>query len=485
MNCKYCGENILDDANYCNHCGKELDEYQRCPVCHEAIKVQNSVYCANCGFRLDGKNKCSCGFVYEGNFCPMCGKAATNKSPKTKTAKPQSFLRPWQKALSLASLGTGLFTAALALLFVFFLGLSVEADGDLKSLNVALDLNERYSIFYFFGDAYKDLYASLESLTIYSSGYEVVSLLICIFATIAAAVSIILTVVFFIVATVKSIYYFIDNSRPSPLKYCLLTAFSYFTGTIAFLFTTYNSLEIEQRINDLEIEAVLGANQATKAGIIVCAILAAIALALKFAAKYDVLFKKERLVPTILSACKLALVVIACAVIGKGITETTVSVDGFSDKTTNVSTANVFYFVYKLFEGNRLFPNEYLQLQEDAFILPLILGAIAIVLTLLVIFFSAFSILKNLDTLDENCKKSILWQDILLTALVISALVVTVISTSLIKDLWMEIYTNYGVKESTTLTYGVGSIIGGLCLIVVTLGCSIAQKIVTYCQSKN
>ena len=476
MECKFCNATLPEDAMFCSVCGKALDEKQRCPVCNEPVKVENSVFCSSCGARLDGKNQCECGFVYEGNFCPMCGKPSRKVTKTQKLDRPKNAQPAWKRALAISSVGVGLLAVLSSLIFVFFLGWQPEIDGDKDGVGYIIDqigaIPKGYTLFYYFGDVYKDLSLQLSALESYSAGYEVAHTLLCVFATIASALAIILTVVFAVIAIVKSVRYFADNTRPSPLKYCLATAFSYFIGVIAFIFTVSQSLELERQEIEIELSYIL--NDATKAGIILGAILAVIAIGLKFASNYDKLFKKESLLDTIVALVKITLLTIACALVVFSVTDSTVLPVNTKSDIELTSKSNIFTFVVSLFQAHNVLPKT--EPFDNELISCTVLSAISFVLTIAFLVFAVLCVVNSLDKLDESNGKSGLWIDITLASIALVTLVITIIGCAQIESLVLDIYE---FSEQTALfevNYSCGRIIALAVLTLLSFGLGVANK---------
>lgn len=114
-NCPMCNFENADTAAFCTQCGARLDERKKCPSC-KALLSPDAVFCNNCGARVDGKTVCeSCGTVYEGSFCPACGKQ--NRKPKL-SKKKNSVDKPAQTPIRALLI----ITACLLFLSSFFVG---------------------------------------------------------------------------------------------------------------------------------------------------------------------------------------------------------------------------------------------------------------------------------------------------------------------------------------------------------------------------
>lgn len=74
MICEFCKSENPDGSVYCKECGKRIDGKVPCPVCGQyTLKGE---YCGICGAPMDGKVTCKCGTIYKGKYCPNCGMPA-------------------------------------------------------------------------------------------------------------------------------------------------------------------------------------------------------------------------------------------------------------------------------------------------------------------------------------------------------------------------------------------------------------------------
>ncbi len=481
MVCKYCGEEIADDAVFCNHCGKELDDKLRCPVCNEIVKYEDSIYCSNCGARLDGQNVCECGFVYKGNFCPKCGKA--NSSVKTKKPKSNvksSETRSWQKALHVAAAAIGLFGAAMALLFVFFIGMEYEIDVDKNSSSylsyLGVNVNElgsqKFNLYYFFKDAFEDLSTRLSLLEEYSGGYEAVNTIIVVLATVASAIAILLTVTFAIIAIVKTILYLIDRTRTSPLKYSLATAFAFFIGVILFSFCVSETASIEYAAQDVEIELATVLNGATIAGIVLCAISAGLAIMIKLAANYNVLFTKKRICSTVASLSKILLITIASVIVINGIAQITKIPNG-NMNLLMTTKGSIFTFMPAIMELELMNAKNPIDANVTAC---WVCALVAAILTMLVLVFNVIAVLKNSSTLEGKSDKNALWLDITISAIMLCAMIMTIIATIQAGNIIVDFYKAMG-NTTQRIKMSCGGIIASTILILLSMGASIFEKV--------
>lgn len=261
MECKSCGTPCPDEAVYCGSCGSRLDGKKLCSVCGKLVDGE-SAYCIYCGSRLDGKHICgSCGEVYEGNFCPVCGmgalaqKKAVKTGAKTKNTKWASFLTG----------GVAMLGVLFALIFVFLIGVKSGIAGRVES--------ESETLFYYFGDFYKELkatdFSELAEIDFIVQYIEKESLAIGIFGTVISALSLLCVCVFAIVSVVIYVRNLLGYTQKRAGGWAVATMLAYIVGATAFVGLHNTSVPSSGII---EFSNLITYNGATKAGIVLCAI---------------------------------------------------------------------------------------------------------------------------------------------------------------------------------------------------------------------
>ncbi len=84
--CRYCGEIVAKDQEFCPHCGETL--YRKCTKCHTKI-YRDEQYCPNCGAPVKVTcKKCGEKIYSDEKFCPFCGEKQDNKIPLTPWGTP-------------------------------------------------------------------------------------------------------------------------------------------------------------------------------------------------------------------------------------------------------------------------------------------------------------------------------------------------------------------------------------------------------------
>ncbi|MDY2880766.1 MAG: zinc ribbon domain-containing protein [Candidatus Borkfalkiaceae bacterium] len=193
----------------------ETHDEKKCPVCGRPAE-KNELFCPNCGSRLDGKTAClSCGAVFEGTVCPVCGEAVPErKNPDAVTEEekeketPAPIRTPAKSFSALRSVSEyiALTGALIAVIAVFLAGFGLRIKGtqaatanDFVNSLFGENFKSSFNVYYFFSDAYSDVAESLRLLK--ESGVEIGRLSSTslyteqVFCTIAVSLCMLLTVV--------------------------------------------------------------------------------------------------------------------------------------------------------------------------------------------------------------------------------------------------------------------------------------------------
>lgn len=256
MNCKKCGKENSDNSIYCSNCGYRLDGKKQCAGCGQMIE-EDAIYCNFCGSRVDGKNVCkNCGCVYDGEFCSQCG-ASKSKKEVSVVKNNGDSKKMFNKIVGIVA--PCLVLVALLVLFInsFLLGIQVVVN-DGKEVGNALGENK--SVLYFFGNAYKDatetfewyekIYKNNLNLPVAKLGYYL-PIVIC---TIAFATNIIVSLTTLIVASIKTGVAIYKNEEINNTKYLALSFCTFIVSLLLLL--SYFCLRTNN-IDDLVIKSKL------------------------------------------------------------------------------------------------------------------------------------------------------------------------------------------------------------------------------------
>lgn len=291
MECKKCGQIVVDGASFCSNCGERVDGKKPCKACGKP-NDENFSFCVYCGKPLGAKKRCvNCGTVYEGNFCPGCGTAA---QPKGKAL-----------LLKIFEIIGGAFTmlgALAALIFVFFIGL--EGVGEYSGL----ELSETTNIFYFFGDAQKELSeldTTLSGMTQWFANlinnqiglYTTLGVIVTV-ATLGAVVA------FATMAIVKYILSWVKKTENKANGWALATVGSFLAGAVLFYSLLNLRLEVSSGVESIGVYTKL--NGVTVAGIILCAVAVVTGIVFRLIAKGKEFWTGKKIVGFVFTAVSVA-----------------------------------------------------------------------------------------------------------------------------------------------------------------------------------
>lgn len=270
MTCKHCGTECPDGANFCIKCGGIVTDKKACPACNTLVP-EESVYCYSCGYRLDGKKTCVCGTEIgaEDDYCCVCGaKQTKQKSPKTRKitkAYPTKLITLLGKIFAGAS-------AIFAVLFLFAVGLKLNADADLSHMleGSGIDLNIGNNIFDIMFGGLRAAAIQLEAMHEYTGIYEISLMLEAIINLVVCTVGIACTLTFGIIGIVRFIKSLTGKTEKSVLIPCAASAVSYITMCAILSGMVATSMHVSASGEVIEFSSSL--NGATKTGIVLATI---------------------------------------------------------------------------------------------------------------------------------------------------------------------------------------------------------------------
>ncbi len=467
MVCAKCGHESPDGALFCSVCGNSLDQRKRCPSCSAIIVDEESAYCPSCGARIDGKSVCECGNVFEGNFCPKCGRRSGRV---VKAHGEEAFKKSgWQKVLSIASYFTLLFGAVMAFIFTFFIG--VEADG---VIDVTTGGKVENNLFYYFGEAHKEIEKLFDSLVGFTPEYEIAMRFNAILNTVVSALILAAMGVFFIITLCKMATSLIRKKELS-ISLPLLTTLLYICGAVLFL--SLNLAEVSVLFNEYETTVNYIANGATKSGLIISIITICIALLLKIASKYQVFLDKTKAVSVVISLVKAILVSV---VISLAITPVVLEMsEGLNFAVTARSS-----FLFYLEDAAPFVQSEGNLIVFEKIAMPIITnGIVAGILNLVVTVLGTIIVWKNLAGLEEEKAFSV-------SSLVLESIAAVVAITYLVfaikfVDALPAFVYELDDLTDTKIEATMGKIIASLVMLVITLAAGIVQSTIGALFKKN
>ncbi len=318
--CKKCSAECSDTAKFCHICGERIDGKKRCEACG-AWNEQDAVFCPTCGARVDGKTACtSCGTVFEGNFCPECGKPAKQVkavgAPKEKkSGKVGEKVKSISELVSGACMALG---ALFALIFVFFICVEPSVLGaSLSDLGIPGG-DAKLNLYYFFGKAYEGLDGStiVGETGSLQRWFELMNEMCmteyAVVGTIVSALILLVVVGTSITAITLYVLKWLNKTEKSSNGWGMAAIIS-FIGSV-LIFAELNKLSMKM-LQSMEAVSITWSG-ATTAGFVLCAVFGGLAITAKFLAQGSAPWKGERLLKTVLSLVGVVLVCVWLGAVG-------------------------------------------------------------------------------------------------------------------------------------------------------------------------
>lgn len=498
MVCKKCGAETLDGALFCGSCGTRLDGKKPCVACNK-LNDENNAYCIYCGTRIDGKKVCvSCGTAYEGKFCPNCGHGDEREKSKNPTdvsrGEEEYRDKKWslKRILSFTASCLGILGVLFALTFVFFIGAKAEVIGNEISTG-----KTKMNLFYFFGGFFKEAKAELAVSGAGLLGY-MTKFSIYTYGALGLTVTIVtlvLVVTFATIAIVKFIMNILGKSNQSADKWSVLTIGSFFFGAGAFYGLHKFTLDLTASASSISasIPAGIALNGATKAGVILCAILLGLFVVCKIVAKGKALLKANAIVKLVLSVVGVALSTVVFICLGNS---------GVAHSLTEIGTGNAVVadlkmkggFTFFLLGYGVEFLAEFTDLTQVDMIndaqTAVVFGNLAqIMLTVALVFVVLSLCYKLLVTAEDKAHAGLVWA-ILAFVLAVTVLVFALISTGAMESVYemsLLLEGNTGLEATglTTVEFKTAGIIVALVFATLNLGLTIAQAVLNRMAKKR
>lgn len=294
MYCNYCGTENPEDAVFCKGCGKRLDGTAACPACGQVIPADSG-------------------------FCPYCGvrQGATEKAHAESAAAAAGGVDV-KKALKYVSVAAALATAVFPLIFVFLIGMTLPN----ISVSGAVLVSGKRSLFYYFGDAYKDIDRALAALDGTENGYtaffESCLRIPAALGTVTVALTLLAVCALSVTAIVFGVRYLLGKSEKTGGAFAIAAFAFYVAGAVTLLSVINCSAKYYDGASALRLEKVaVKFNGATIAGVTLGAVFAATYLGCTVASRGKQLVKADSFIRLILSAVSATVIIVILALCAK------------------------------------------------------------------------------------------------------------------------------------------------------------------------
>ena len=418
MNCQHCGNEIADGAVFCKYCGKRTDGLKTCPVCKKDIDF-DSMFCSFCGADLAAVSAVS--------------EAAASADGKESAVHNQAAPAAATSGATAAA-GVGGKTA-------FSLT---------RILNIAA-----------VACSYKDRAEAIKLMQP-SNYYKAATFLPCIFGTVISAASLIAVCVLVVLSTVYNVQYVMGKSKKSGEAFAI-AAFAVFVFCSAALLAMVNSTaEYSSGYQSKTIYYEL--SSATVAGIVLGCVFTAIWLCCKIAVCGKQFFQTANIVKCCLALAGTVFTVVAISLL----TLPAITIDSSEAGITDVK-CGVLQLLNSL--GLLSFKGVGNELAAKTWVV-FGLGIFAFFATIAAIICGGEFIIKAINNISGNGKRSLLGASVRTAVFVLFAMVLVIVCGEMVFDIALEIGDS---QNDSVLYYGVP--IAAFVLSVVAMAIAIAFKI--------
>ncbi len=477
MECLKCGATVVEEnAVYCCECGARLDGKKACPSCGEFIE-EKYAYCVYCGARADGKSACpNCGAYHAGAFCPDCGASLQAKKPVQKAAAKATATQSgnksgvWEKVFAWIRSGAGIACTLFALIFVFLIGYTMKVTGSEDVMqSLGSSSMEDKNLFYYFGDAYKEI-ADMKNAAIFESSIPVTSAYIyAILGTLISALSIVGVVGFAIPAIIGFVKFAMSGEENHCAKWGVRSALAFLGGAAAMY--TLDVMNMSLSYAGESGNAQVAYNGATKAGIALCIVFLAIYAVGNLVRKGKEWKSGKAIAFYVLTVCSAAFAIVVLAVDKSGFVGSKIIVAG---ETLLSGTFSQFYNNTMLISMSELaggaeFYNSNLGTISTSFAFSIVQQVLLIATVVCAV------MLIGKFAFDTEDKKSAMWLSICLVIFAVAQLVCGIVCQSCFHGVIVELE---GGGDSLKCKLQLGKAIVAAVFALLNLGVQIARNAV-------
>ena len=488
MECLKCGAVVADEgAVYCCECGARLDGKKACPECGQFID-EKYTFCVYCGARVDGKSKCpNCNAYHEGAFCPDCGELLTAAKPVHKKAENKSAAARevavaqengavWASVFAWIRAGLGIALTAVALIFVFLIGLKVQVNGSSEALaQVGMDITVADTkLYYYFGDVYKDI-AELKRAAEFQSQLPITAAYIhAILGTLISVVTIGLVVGFSIPAIIGFVKFAMGRVENNGAKWGIKAVIAYLAGSMALRVLNACSVAVDLYIpitstvsTPMSVLVSVGFDGATVAGSVLCIVFLALYAAGNFVGKGRQWKNKQTILNCVFGVVAAAFAIVVCAV-GQNALVGTLMAQGEDTVKFTLSQTSFSSLLVSIFElsAGASYYNSHLGSINASYAF----AVVQEIATLGVAACALCSIAFRVFETQEKAKGGMLFA-ILTAVFAVSQLVFGIVSQAIFKGMYLD---KVGASSEGTITL----LLGGAIVTVVFAGLLLATTIV-------
>lgn len=260
MNCVYCGAENPERSVFCKDCGRRLDGMALCGACGE-LTPADGTFCVHCGSNRNapvysmplrfpaagsGSARTSVRRTAGAKSSPVGASAGANKA-EVREEQESAVEGKLGKILNAAAFCCSAAAAVIGMIFVFLIGVSMNVGG-------VSAVSAGYDIFYFFGEAYEA--AATEELASAAA-----------IGTVCSVLALAGTAACFVLTAVRFVGILLGKTEKGLMAPAAATFFAYVCGAAIFF------LFVAQKTQAAGVSVGLGMNLATVAGIVIGAVL--------------------------------------------------------------------------------------------------------------------------------------------------------------------------------------------------------------------